>query len=193
MIAPDADCVPDSSSRCARTGRSMFLSVCGPRSSKARSMRLPTCSRTVSETSTPPGSHSCSNRAATLTPSPRISAPSATTSPRFIPIRSTRRSSGGVGRLPLDHGLLQRDGAQHGVDHGAELDESAIAGRLHQSATMSGQKWVDDVTAQAFERAERARLVAPDQPRVADHVRAQDGGQAALDLRFGQLAVPHGR
>ena len=42
------------------------------------------------------------------------------------------------GRLPLDHRLLQCDGAQHGVDHRAELDERAVAGRLHEPATMLG-------------------------------------------------------
>ena len=33
------------------------------------------------------------------------------------------------GRLPLGDRLLQCDRAQHGVDHRAELDEGAVAGR----------------------------------------------------------------
>ena len=77
--------------RWTRTGRSMFFSICGPRSSKARSSLLATCSRTVSETTTPPGVANASRRAATLTPSPYTSSASTMTSPRWTAIRKLMR------------------------------------------------------------------------------------------------------
>jgi len=50
---------------------------------------------------TVPGSASASSRAAMLTPSPKMSAPSTITSPRLTPIRSSRRRSGGMGSLMM--------------------------------------------------------------------------------------------
>ena len=55
---------------------------------------------------------------------------------------------------------------------------------------MSGQKWVYGITAQGLQGVERAHLVLSNEPGVADHVGAQDRGQAALDLRCDQRDSP---
>jgi len=67
--------------RKTRTGRVMFFSVCSPMSSKARSSRPAASSLTRAETQIPPGSARPSSRAATLTPSPKMSPSSTTMSP----------------------------------------------------------------------------------------------------------------
>ncbi len=44
-----------------------------------------------------------------------------------------RRKAG----VALDHAALYLDGAAHGVDHAAELDDQAVPGALHDAAVMS--------------------------------------------------------
>ena len=132
------------------------------------------------ETSTPPGSHSCSSRAATLTPSPSRSSPSTTTSPRLTPIRNTIRRSAGDLRLRLGDDLLDRDRAGHGIDHRGELDDGAVAHQLDDAALVLGQQRVDRGLAQRLDRGQRASLVGLDQARVADDVGGQDRHQPAL-------------
>src|SRR5260370_140313 len=79
----------------------MFLNCCSPRSSKARSSLPAASSCTRAETQIPPGSAKPSRRAATLTPSPKISPSSTTTSPTLMPTRNSIRRSGGSGALVL--------------------------------------------------------------------------------------------
>ena len=62
-------------------------------------------SRTVPETQIPPGSASASRRAATLTPSPKMSSPSAITSPRLTPTRNLIFCPSG---LSVDDALVER-------------------------------------------------------------------------------------
>ena len=49
------------------------------------------------------------------------------------------------------------------------------------AATMLGQKGVDHPDAQALDRRQRAGLVPLDEPRIADEVGDQDGGEPSLD------------
>src|SRR5215471_13923297 len=81
------------SSPTARTGRAMFLTCCSPRSSKVTGNLSRTWSRTAREMHSPPGSHKLSSRAATLTPSPKMSPASLMMSPTLIPMRKVRRLS----------------------------------------------------------------------------------------------------
>jgi len=62
--------------RWACTGRAMFLTCCSPMSSNAKASLSRTWSRTTRLTQMPPGSAKVSSRAATLTPSPKMSPPS---------------------------------------------------------------------------------------------------------------------
>src|SRR6516165_1546034 len=77
----------------------MFLTPCWPISAKPIGNFSPTCSRTEALTQISPGSASVWRRAATLTPSPKMSPSSWMTSPRLMPIRKRIRS--GSGRLTL--------------------------------------------------------------------------------------------
>ena len=79
-----------------RTGRAMFLTLCSPQSSNEKGSLSRIWSRTTREMQIPPGSASASSRAATFTPSPKMSCSSAITSPRFTPIRSLIRRSSGI-------------------------------------------------------------------------------------------------
>ena len=86
-------------------------------------------------TQIPPGSASPSSRAATLTPSPKMSASSEMMSPRLIPIRNSMRRSAGFGRCAL-HFALDVDGATNRVDDAGELDQEAVAGGFDDAATV---------------------------------------------------------
>ena len=76
--------------------------------------------------------------------------------------------------VALDHAVLHLDGAAHGVDHAAELDEAAVAGALDDAPVMRGDGGVDQIAAQAPEPRQRAILVRAGEPAVADDVGDQD-------------------
>ena len=88
------------------------------------------------------------------------------------------------------HHFLQLDRAQDGVDHGAELDQEAVADDLHQPPVMGGDQRLDHLAAQLLQRGDGAGLVLLDQPRVADHICGHDRRQPALDLRRLQRRSP---
>ena len=48
-------------------------------------------------------------------------------------------------RIARDHTVLDLDGAAHGVDHAAKLDDRAVAGALDDAAVMGGDRGVDQV------------------------------------------------
>jgi len=64
----------------------------------------------------PPGSANASKRAATLTPSPKMSCSSAITSPRLNPDAEPDSALFGYLRLAIIHPALDLDRAAHGVD-----------------------------------------------------------------------------
>jgi hypothetical protein len=51
-------------------------------------------------------------------------------------------------RVALDHGDLDFDGATHGVDHAAELDEAAVAGALDDAPTVRGDRGINQIAAE---------------------------------------------
>ena len=87
----------------------MFFSCCRPRSSNSKSTLSAMWWWTVPETKMLPGSASASSRAAILTPSPKISPPSAITSPRLMPIRMAMRCS--LGKFWLCRTIASRRAA----------------------------------------------------------------------------------
>jgi hypothetical protein len=50
--------------------------------------------------------------------------------------------------VTLDHGVLNFDGAAHGVDDAAELDDRPVAGALDDPSVMHGDGRIDQVAAQ---------------------------------------------
>jgi hypothetical protein len=99
--AEGASPASSSTTRKARIGRAMFFTVCSPRSSKPTPRRFPTWSRTAAATQMPPGSATSCRRAATLTPSPKMSSSSTMTSPRLIATRNRIQRAGGTSALRL--------------------------------------------------------------------------------------------
>ena len=74
----------------------MFLSVCVPPSSNAVSRRSRTSSCTRLDMQIPPGGAISCSRAATLTPSPKMSSPSTMMSPMLMPMRKAMRRSSAI-------------------------------------------------------------------------------------------------
>ena len=91
--------------------------------------------------------------------------------------------------VALDKALLHFDGAAHGVDHAAKLDDRAVAGALDDPAAMGGDGRVDQVAAQAAQARERALLVGAGEPAVADDIRDQDRCELAGLAHGAPLAV----
>jgi hypothetical protein len=76
--------------------------------------------------------------------------------------------------------LLHRDGAGHGVDHRAELDDGTVTHELDEAALVLGQQRIDHLAAQRPDRSQRAGLVPLDERGVADHVGGHDCRQSPL-------------
>ena len=89
-------------------------------------------------------------------------------------MRNSMRRSGGSAGVALDHAVLHLDGAAHGVDHAAELDESSVAGALDDAPVMHGDGRIDQIAAQRPQPRQGAILVRAGEPAVADHIRDQD-------------------
>ena len=47
--------------------------------------------------------------------------------------------------VALDHRVLDLDGATHGVNHAAKLDESAVACALDDAPVVNGDRGVDQI------------------------------------------------
>ena len=75
--------------------------------------------------------------------------------------------------VALGHAVLHFDGAAHGVDHAAELDENAVAGSFDDASVMRVDGGIDQIAAQPTQARERAILVRSREPAVADDVRDQ--------------------
>ena len=86
------------------------------------------------------------------------------------------RFSGGDAGVALDHRGLDFDRAAHGVDHAAELDDRAVAGALDDAAVMPAMR-VDQIAAQRPEPRQRAILVRPGEPAIADDIGHQNRGE----------------
>ena len=93
-------------------------------------------SRTVPEMQMPPGSASASSRAATLTPSPKMSSPSAMTSPTLTPMRNLMRRSPVASGFAVDHPTLHLGGTAHRIDDARKLHEQAAAGGFDDAAAV---------------------------------------------------------
>ena len=81
---------------------------------------------------------------------------------------------GGHASVAFDEAVLHLDRATHRVDHAAKLDEAPVAGALDHAPVMRGDGGIDQVAAQPPKPRQRAVLICPGEPAVADHVRDQD-------------------
>ena len=80
---------------------------------------------------------------------------------------ATLRRNAGVA---LDHAVLHLDGAAHGVDHAAELNEAPVAGALHHPPVMHGDGGVDQIAPERPQSRQCAILVGAGKPAVPDDI-----------------------
>src|SRR5277367_3396158 len=149
----------------------MFFSWVGPKSVTARSSRPLTCQYACSDRQIAPGSAIPSNRAAMLTPSP-IKSPSLSSAQ----VDADTEDDALIGRcsdVSLDHGVLNCDGAPHRFDDAAKFDQSPVASALDDASVMRGDGGIDQIAAKPPQPRQRAILVRPGEPGIADHVRNQ--------------------
>ena len=81
-----------------------------------------------------------------------------------------RRKTG----IALDHAALHFDGAAHGVDDAAKLDDGSIARALDHAPVMHGDGRIDHVATERAKPRQGAILIRSDEAAVAHHVRDQD-------------------
>src|SRR6516164_3826939 len=124
----------------------MFLTCCTPRSSKRYGSRPTMWSWTAADMQIPPGSARPSSRAATLTPSPKMSSGSTITSPTLMPMRKANALIlAGIG-VALCHFELNFGGATHGVDHTDKLCQQFVACRFDNVTAVLAYLRVDQIT-----------------------------------------------
>jgi len=80
--------------------------------------------------------------------------------------------------VPLRRQVLQRQGAFDGADYRGELDQDTVAGRFEDPTAMLRDARIGS-GAMLAQHLNRARLVEPHQPAVADYVGREDGGETA--------------
>jgi hypothetical protein len=170
--------------------RAMFFTDCSPRSVKAGQAVADLLVGGAREMQTPPGSHRASSRAATLTPSPKMSPPSMMMSPTLM--REHDAAVIGDDGVEGEHGALDRDGGGDGIDHGGELDHQAVAGDGDDAAVVAGDGGVDPVAAVRFQGVEGAEFVGAHQLAVAGDIQRENGREPALDARGAHRPPPGG-
>ena len=131
----------------------------------------------------PPGSAKPSRRAATFTPSPRMSPSSTMMSPMLMPMRKAmRRSSGSAASRSATPFWIATAHSTASTALG-ELDQRAVAHQLDDAAAVLGDQRLDELLAQRLQARDRAGLVGPHEPAVADHVRGQNRRQLPFHAR----------
>jgi len=66
--------------------------------------------------------------------------------------------------------VLEIDGALHGIDRTAELNEHTITGDLENAALVLGNERLQQILSPSLERGERAGLVGLHHSALANHV-----------------------
>ena len=76
--------------------------------------------------------------------------------------------------VALNHPVQHLDGAAHGVDHAAELNDGTIAGALDHPPIVDGDYRVDQVATKRSQPRQCAILVRAGKPAVPDDIRHQN-------------------
>jgi hypothetical protein len=90
--------------------------------------------------------------------------------------------------VSLRHLRLNFAGAAQRIDGAGKFGQQAVARGLNDAAVMRGDARIDQLNADRSEPSEGPQLVAADQPRVACHIRGEDGGKATGCGHFRQIA-----
>jgi len=130
----------------------------------------------------------CCHRAATLTPSPKISSPSTITSPRLMPIRIWMARAGETSALRRAI-RLDLSSALHRVDHALELNQQAVTHGLDNASAVLGDRGIDQLQAMCLEPRQSTRFVDLHEAAVADHIGGQNGSETPLYAIGGQGSI----
>src|SRR5262249_54209297 len=87
--------------------------------------------------------------------------------------------AGDIG-VAINHAVLHFDRAAHRLDRAGELDQYAIARRLHDAPLVLGDLGVDQLAPMRPEPLQRALFVDADQTRVTRDIGGENGGEPAL-------------
>ena len=87
--------------------------------------------------------------------------------------------AGNIG-VAIDHPVLDLDRAAHRFDRAGELDQHAVARRLHDAALVLGDLGVDQLASMRPEPLQRALFVDADQTRVTRDIGGENGGEPTL-------------
>ena len=121
-------------------------------------------------------------RAATFTPSPKMSWSSLITSPRLMPMRKWISRPGAASpSRPAMRRWIPTAHATASAMLEELLDQHVVPGGLDQPAPVLGDRRIDQLQTMGLEARERARLIAFHQAAVADHVGGKDGREPAFD------------
>src|SRR5215831_2054258 len=132
----------------------------------------------------PPGSAKASRRAATLTPSPKMSCSSTITSPRLIPTRNSIRLSGGVPSLRSVIPPLHLDSAADGIHYAQKLRQEAVPGVLYDPPPVLTDFWIDQFPKVALKPFVGPLLIRPHQARVAGYVSSKHRREPTFDASW---------
>src|SRR5215207_4778117 len=146
----------------------MFLTCCSPRFSNSTSTLPSTASKTLPDTRTPPGSHRASSRAATLTLSVDI--------PVLLYDHISEVDAHAELERAIRELLLDREGGSNRLDGASELNQEAIARRLHHPPVMLLNGGPDDLPLQGLHLSVSAFLVLTHQRGETDHIGSEDRG-----------------
>ena len=86
---------------------------------------------------------------------------------------SLRRQTG----VAFDHVVSHFDGATHGVDDTAELDDCAVAGALDDAAVMYRDRRIDKVASKRAKPRQCAVFIPTDKSTESDHICGQNSGE----------------
>src|SRR5580658_734073 len=73
--------------------------------------------------------------------------------------------------ITLDHAVLDLDGAAHGVDHTAELNDTSVPSALHYAPVMYGYGWINQIAPERPQSGQCSIFVGASKPAISDHVR----------------------
>ena len=91
----------------------------------------------------------------------------------------------GHGRLALGHAVSGSRPRIRPHRRRCELDQGAVADELDHAAVVLGDQRLDELLPERLDPRDRAGLVGPDQPAVADHVHGHYRRELAIHARSG--------
>jgi hypothetical protein len=94
------------------------------------------------------------------------------------------------GSVPFGHTTLDCDRARNGFDDARELDQHAIASRLHDPTFVFSYLRIDEFAAMGSEPCKSAGLVPSHEAAISGDISGENGRQPALDPFSAHLAKP---